>query len=84
MAVHRVCCPRCHSFETMCGWEHKGSSFYLCRNCERTWSVSERSDLIAALNLCVRNRAPTLDIDVTKDRDAACSSCPYMVATARH
>jgi hypothetical protein len=74
----RVLCPRCHSFETMCGWEHKGSSFYLCRNCECTWAVSERSDwilsdVIAALNLGWQSLGRPHDVAISKD---AANGCP--------
>ena len=67
----------------MCGWEHKGTSFYLCRDCDCTWSVRERSDLVLsevidALNLGWRTRAPTPEIDITKDQDVECATCPYL------
>jgi hypothetical protein len=65
----------------MLGWEHMGTSFYLCRDCACTWSVCERSELmlsevIAALNLGWGSRATTNDIDIAKDRDAAYHGCP--------
>jgi hypothetical protein len=67
----------------MLGWEDMGSSFYLCRDCDCTWNVCERSDLIlseviAALNLGWRNRAPAPAIDITKDHDPECASYPYI------
>ena len=67
----------------MLGWERIGSSFYLCRDCDSTWSVCERSDLvlsdvIAALNLGLQNRALTPDSDITKHHDADSPTCPYI------
>jgi hypothetical protein len=65
----------------MLGWEDRGSSFSLCRDCDCRWNVGERSDLIlseviAALNLGWRNRAPAPETDITKDHDAERASCP--------